>query len=152
MTARQHKQLQIMPTIAERDILDVLATVPDSASGTDIVAAGMVTGVRIQGAGSNVQAVGTTLVVAQQVSTSSTVGSADRTKARTRSDGRTKTYQQDVEAVEFYRANNPDFARLLFDTPINLLSTGTKVRLRNSDGNALRCRFAHTWPNGGCVC
>jgi ATP-binding protein involved in chromosome partitioning len=38
-----------MPPIAERDILDALTGVSDSAAGTDIVKAGMVSGVRVQG-------------------------------------------------------------------------------------------------------
>jgi ATP-binding protein involved in chromosome partitioning len=38
-----------MPPIAERDILEALTKVPDAAAGTDIVKAGMVSGVRVQG-------------------------------------------------------------------------------------------------------
>src|SRR5262245_27683129 len=38
-----------MPPVVERDVLEALTQVPDSVAGTDIVKAGMVSGLSVQG-------------------------------------------------------------------------------------------------------
>ena len=49
MTAYTPWQFQIMANVAERDILDALKGVSDSASGTNVVDGGMVSGLSVQG-------------------------------------------------------------------------------------------------------